>query len=60
MLKRESCLPQGLIDASGGKTLHAKSFSSWGDVELIFEFWVDRLTYRMCKAREDTGCIPPQ
>ena len=52
-------LAAGVDRRVGGKTLNAKSFNSWGDVEAIFEFWVDRLVYRLCKAREDTDCTPP-
>jgi len=53
-------LAAGVDRRVGGKTLHAKSFDSWGDVEAIFAFWVDRFAYRLCKARQDTNCIPPQ
>ena len=53
-------LAAGVDRRVGGKTLTANSFNSWGDVEAILEFWVDRFRYRLCKAREGTGCALPQ
>jgi hypothetical protein len=42
----------------GGKSL-TKGFDSWTDVENAFQYWADRLAYRLCSARGQGSCVEP-
>ncbi|MGH8472379.1 MAG: DUF3313 family protein, partial [Gammaproteobacteria bacterium] len=44
---------------AGGKTLE-KGFSSWADVESAFQYWAERVRYRLCNERGGTGCVAPE
>ena len=53
-------LAAGVDERIGGKTLSSLSLSSWGDVEYVMQFWVDRASYNLCMKRGDTDCIAPE
>ncbi|MEW6440285.1 MAG: DUF3313 domain-containing protein [bacterium] len=46
----------------GTKTMRsvgAKKFESWGDVEEALRFWAERLRYNLCRARSGANCVSP-
>ncbi|MGH8517645.1 MAG: DUF3313 family protein [Panacagrimonas sp.] len=52
-------LGAGVDRRAGGKTLK-KGFSSWADVEGAFQYWAERLRYRLCKERGGADCVAPE
>jgi hypothetical protein len=53
-------LVEGVDERIGGKTLSGLSLKSWGDVENVMKFWVDRSSYNLCVAREGSDCVAPK
>lgn len=53
-------LAEGIDERIGAKTLSGLSLKSWGDVENVMKFWVDRSSYNLCKAREGGNCVAPK
>lgn len=53
-------LAAGVDERIGGKTLSSLSLSSWGDVEYVMQFWVNRASYNLCIKRGDSNCIAPE
>ncbi len=43
---------------AGGRKLQGKT-NSWNDVEQAFEFWANRLAYRLCLERGKYACVEP-
>ena len=43
---------------AGGRTPDGVT-DSWDDVEKAFEFWADRLGYRLCRESGREHCVPP-
>ena len=52
-------LAEGVDKRIGKRTLNANSLKSWGDVENIMRFWVDRSFYNLCRAQERPDCQKP-
>lgn len=52
-------LAEGVDERIGGETLNGLTLKSWGDVENIMQFWVNRSSYRLCVKRGDNNCIAP-
>ncbi len=44
----------------GAKRLDQASLKSWGDIEQIIKFWVEKFSYRLCKGRGEKNCVLPQ
>jgi hypothetical protein len=42
----------------GGKSISG-STDSWNDVEAAFQYWAQRLRYRLCTERGGTDCVAP-
>ncbi|MFZ2100011.1 MAG: DUF3313 domain-containing protein, partial [Oricola sp.] len=42
----------------GGKSI-AGSTGSWSDVEAAFQYWAQRLRYRLCNERGGADCVAP-
>ena len=53
-------LAAGVDERIGGKTLNSLSLSSWGDVENVMQFWVNRASYNLCMKRDDSHCLAPK
>lgn len=53
-------LAAGVDERIGGKTLDSLSLSSWGDVEHVMQFWVNRASYNLCMKRGDSHCVAPK
>lgn len=51
-------LGAGVDRRAGGKTLE-KGFSSWADVEGAYQYWAERVRYRLCKERGGANCVAP-
>jgi hypothetical protein len=51
-------LAAGMDKRVGGKSL-TKGFDSWTDVENAFEYWADRMAWRLCTARRQGTCPEP-
>lgn len=51
-------LGAGVDRRAGGKTLE-KGFSRWADVEGAFQYWAERVRYRLCKERGGANCVAP-
>ena len=43
----------------GGKTLDAKHFESWGEVDEAMQYWVNQAAYRLCMMRKKSDCVKP-
>lgn len=48
-----------MVDRRAGNRLPSGVQASWNDVELAFQYWSDRLAYRLCGARGGTHCVQP-
>ena len=53
-------LAAGVDERIGGKTLDSLSLSSWGDVENVMQFWVNRGSYHLCISRGGSHCVSAQ
>ena len=51
-------LAAGVDRRAGGKTLE-KGFGRWADVEGAFQYWAERVRYRLCKERGGANCVSP-
>lgn len=52
-------LAEGVDERIGNKSLSSISLKSWGDVEHVMRFWVDRSSYNLCKASDRSDCVAP-
>lgn len=52
-------LAEGVDERIGGKTLSGLTLKSWGDVENVMKFWVDRASFHLCVKRGGTDCVAP-
>jgi hypothetical protein len=57
--KTGTLLAEGVDERIGGKTISGLSLKSWGDVENVMKFWVNRSSYNLCVARDGTDCVAP-
>jgi hypothetical protein len=48
----------GVDRRGGGKTL-TKEMSSWADVDAAFDYWAQKLRYRLCQESGRESCIAP-
>ena len=48
-----------MVDRRAGNRLPSGVPASWNDVELAFQYWSDRLAYRLCQERGATHCVQP-
>ncbi len=53
-------LAEGVDERIGSKSLSSLSLKSWGDVENVMKFWVDRAGYHLCENRGGTDCVVPK
>jgi hypothetical protein len=48
-----------MVDRRAGNRLPSGVQASWSDVEMAFQYWSDRLAYRLCRERGATHCVRP-
>ncbi len=48
------------VDERAGTKNVMGSWNTWGDVEEAYEYWANRLRYRLCKERGGANCIEPE
>ncbi len=53
-------LVEGVDERIGGKTLSGLSLKSWGDVENVMKFSVDRSSYNLCEGGKGSNCEAPR
>lgn len=53
-------LAEGVDERVGGLTLSGLSLKTWGDVENVMQFWVNRASYNLCMQRDGNDCIAPK
>ncbi len=57
--KTRTLLMAGVDRRAGTKSLRG-STNSWNDVEEAYQYWTDKLRYRLCTLRGGTNCMEPK